>query len=315
MACRSASVRRAQKKSNRALEAIKKLEIDIKKLSESEKRDFEEKIKKAQTDLGIDDFKPIGNDSAVKVDFTNEFNAEALIPVVTNVIKTAANLIAGTSAAKILLNPENIQTYSDLLGSIAEAIKTKSKTGGNYSFSRNRLAPGFFSFTSSKSMTITDKETFGEESITATFFTYALFFSQKHAAQMEKWSSVLTSLTIIRKLNDARIGLVESLIENLISIAEFNKLSDLYKSMIEKHESELASAMNRESVSDVFKVASNNKRIKNEIKAIEIETFEPLYTNDESSGILNKAIEIFSSRSSLYKNALREAKDLLNSYQ
>lgn len=306
MACRSASVQRAQIKSNNALEAIKRLENDIENLAQAEETDFENKISKNQNDLGIDDLEKVDGNFATKVDFTHEFNADALIPVITNVLNTAATLIAGSGAAAILTNPENIKTYADLLSSIAEAIKTKSTTGANTSFSMNRLAPGFFSFTSTKAMTITDKETFGEESVTATTFHYALYFSKKHAIKMGTWNTILSVLEVIRKLNEARIGLVDRLIKNDYTLAEFSALSEHYKLAIEKHESELSILVYEKSVVGVTKKAKMSY-------PSTVEVNDVLYNHNESIDILTKAAKLLGSRGSLYAPALRETKDLLNS--
>ncbi|MDN3494192.1 v-SNARE N-terminal domain-containing protein [Winogradskyella bathintestinalis] len=307
MACRSASVRRAQKKSEEALKAIKKLEKNISDLAKSEEAVFESKIREFQEDIGVDDLEKLDGNSAVKVDFTHEFNADTLIPVITNVLKTAASLISGAgTAAVILTNPENIKTYADLLSSIAESIKTNSSTGANTSFSMNRLAPGFFSFTSTKSMTISDKETFGEESITATTFYYQIYFSKKHAVKFNDWTSILTLIEMIRKLNDARIGIVDRLVSNEFTLAEFTKLSDSYKAAIEKHESELSMLINETSVVEVM-----NKAIKKNYSEKVLDTKTVLSTSMDSKAILNNAIELFGNRGSLYSNALQEAQYLL----
>ena len=261
-----------------------------------------------QNEIGVDDLEKLEGNSAIKVDFTHEFNADALIPVITNVLKTAASLISGAgTAAAILTNPENIKTYADLLTSIAESIKTSSSTGANTSFSMNRLAPGFFSFTSTKSMTISDKETFGEESITATTFYYQIYFSKTHAVKFNDWTRILTLIEVIRKLNDARIGVVDRLVNNEFTLAEFTKLSDSYKLAIEKHESELSILINETSVVEV-----TSKAMKHTYSAEALDTNSVLSIESDSKKILDNAIEIFGNRGSLYGNALQEAKYLLS---
>ncbi len=311
MACRSASVQRAQKKSEEALKAIKKLEKNIQDLAKAEETEFESKVREFQDDIGVDDLEKLDGNSATKVDFTHEFDADALIPVITNVLKTAASLISGAgTAAAVLTNPQNIKTYADLLSSIAESIKTKSTTGANTSFSMNRLAPGFFSFTSSKSMTISDKETFGEESITATTFYYQIYFSEKHAIKFSIWTRILTLIEIIRKINDARIGVVDRLVSNEYTLAEFTKLSDSYRAAIEKHESELSALIDEKSVLEVTNKAMNLKYSKEVIDAKSV-----ISASIESKETLLKAIDLFGSRGSLYGPAFREAKYLLSTIE
>ncbi len=304
MACRSASVQRAQKKSERALKAIEELEKNIKSLAKAEEDDFQNKIDKSKLELGVDDFEKIDENNATKVDFTHEFNADSMIPVITNILKAAAATIAGANAASVIINPENIKTYANLLSSITEAIKTKSTTGATTSFSVNRLAPGFFSFTSTKSKTITDKETFGEESITASTFYNALYFSKKHAAKISSWSTILTLIEMIRKVNEARIGLVDRLVENTYTLAEFTKLSNQYKQAIENYESELSVLIDEQSVVGVVsKALSVNKY-----------NFSPtdiIYNKDESLKILMNATEILGTRGQLYSPVLRETNELL----
>jgi hypothetical protein len=202
-----------------------------------------------------------------------------------------------------LTNPQNIKTYADLLSSIAEAIKTKSTTGGNVSFSVNRLAPGFFSFTSTKSKTISDKETFGEESVTATTFYYALYFSKKHAVEENEWTTILSLIQIIRKLTQARIGLVDRLVNNDYTLAEFTKLSDQYKTAIEQHESELSIRINENSVVGVVKNAMAEN-----ISFFDVN--DDLYKYDDAKELLSRATDLFGSRGALYSSALREVQEL-----
>lgn len=304
MACRSASVQRAEKKSEEALMAIKNLEKSIENLAEAEQQDFMSKIEKTMSEMGVDDLDEIGDKNfATKVDFTHEFNADAMIPVITEVLNAAAIAISGTGAAAILSNPQNIKTFANLLTSIAEAIKTKSTTGTNTSFSVIRLAPGFFSFTSTKSKTITDKETFGEESITATTIYYALYFSKKHADKVKDWSTILFLIEMIRKLNEARVGLVDSLVKNELTIAVFTELSSQYKKAIESYESELSILINEQSVVGVVtKAMARNNYI--------IEPKDILYSPNESMEVLSNATDIFGVRGSLYTPILREAQEL-----
>lgn len=306
MACKSASVQRAQKKSEIALEAIKKLEKNIKDLAQAEESDFKIKILEYQDEISVSDFKMLESSSAVKVDFTHEFNADALIPVITNILKTAATFITGSSAVSILTSAENIKTYADLLGTIAESIKTNSLTGGNTSYSMNRLAPGFFAFTATKSMTISEKETFGEESITATSFYYAFYFSEEHAIKISKWNGIFALIKMIKKLNEARIGLVDGLMSDKFTLAEFNKLSAQYKLTIEVHESELSAIINEKSVVGVVQKAISKSAY------TETEVIDSLYDNTISHRLLTKATDVFGSRGSLYTPVLNEAKDLLS---
>lgn len=306
MACRSASVQRAQKKSKKALLAIKNLEKSIEDLAKAEEQDFISEIKKTMAEIGVDDLEGVGDKNfATKVDFTHEFNADAMIPVITEVLNSAAIVISGTGASAIISNPQNIKTFSKLLTSIAEALKTESTTGVNTSFSVLRLAPGFFSFTSTKSKTITDKETFGEESITATTIYYALYFSKKHADKFKVWSTILFLVEMIRKMNEARVGLVDSVVNNKISMAEFIKLSSDYKKAIEDYESELAVLVGEQSVVGIVKKA----RVKN---AYILEPKDILYGKDKSMKILSNATDILGVRSSLYTPALRETKELIS---
>lgn len=306
MACRSASVQRAERKSKDALKAISNLEKSIEKLSESEEQDFISKIEETMAEIGVDDLKSVGDKNfATKVDFTHEFNADAMIPVITEVLNSAAIAISGTGAAAIISNPKNIKTFSNLLTSIAEALKTESTTGANTSFSVLRLAPGFFSFTSTKSKTISDKETFGEESITATTIFYALYFSKKHADEVKDWSTILFLVEMIRKMNEARVGLVDSVVNNKITMAEFTKLSSDYKNAIDDYESELAVLVNEQSVVGIVRKAM----VEN---AYILKPKDILYSNDKSMKILSNATDILGVRSSLYTPALRETKELIS---
>ena len=87
-------------------------------------------------------------------------------------------------------------------------------------------------------MTIFDKDTFGEESVTATTFNYGLYFSKQHAEKVNSWTTIIALIEIIRKLNEARIGVVDRLLKNEYTLATFSELSESYRLAIEKHESE-----------------------------------------------------------------------------
>ncbi|MEM9679521.1 MAG: hypothetical protein AAF901_04290 [Bacteroidota bacterium] len=307
MACRSASVQRAEEKFGGALEAINKLIEKNEKFSQKEEDYFLEQIEKSQNSMGVDDFENVGvKQFATKVEFTSEFNADALVAVISEVLNTAAVIAtAGGSAAAIFANPDNIKTFSNLLTAIAESIKTKSTTAANIFYSMNRIAPGLYACTLSKAMTITDKETFGEEAITATTFHYALFFSKQHAQKITHWDRILSLLMSIRKLNEARVNLVDQLVDNKITIAVFNNLSGEFKKAINEYEDEMSSL-----VGDMSTVEITNKA--NEEIVLDINMNEIVDNQSKCVKSLYKSIELLDGRSSIFEAPLLEAKELLD---
>lgn len=306
--CRSASVKLAAKRAEEAERVIKELEERMNERFDEIKEEFTDKISKHQSQFHYNDFVNENVNSAIKIDHTFEFNADALVDVIDGILKTAAIALNAGSAASVLAKPENLKVFSDLLNGIAQAIKTKSTTGANLTFSAQRLAPGFVAYTYISSTTIQDKATFGEESVTASSIMYAFSFSEKYALAISRWNSIISLTTIIDMLYSARVGLTERLMKNEYTIAEYSMLSEDFENAISKHKKELAAL---QAESSVNKILSKSLNAFKEQSVEEMNITPVIRGTSQEQALLSEALIYFEQRGDLYMGAEGDVRKLL----
>ncbi len=311
MACRSASVERAERKSQKALEVIKKLDESMKSVTQQEVDEFDGRIKEYADNNGISDFKFIDVNTQVKVDYTHEFNIDRLVPVIKGLLDTAAVALGATKALEIFANPANIKIFTDLFNGIAQALKTTSSTGAAFSFNASNIAPGFRAFTSIKTRTIQDKETFGQEAITAQTILYKMGLSPTLIVEDAEIALLLSLNATVKYLADARVGLALQVKEGTLSIGEYLKLTKEISAAIRYHEEEIA----MRTKSDSLEAAKNESFSMLTESSTETGTVSGIYTNDEAVENLKGAISSFQERSDLYLPILNDSKQLLHDFQ
>lgn len=316
MACKSGSVQKAEKKSGEALNAIKALQLKMEKLAQEKENEFQQKINLKSQELNVNDFLILNSASNVKIEFTHEFNVDALVPIISTALKIAASAIAGggSSVLATLLKSENLDLFSSLLGGISDSLKTVSNSSANVLFSMNRLAPGFFAFISVRSETIYDKDTFGEESITAASYLYAFGYSEKHASEVTDIKETIALIEIINRYNDALVGLVDKLIGNAVTLSTCENLSKLYKAERDEAKTELAKLIGHEPVVEVKKnIPASIFKFNNKISYQDVvpESLYSIMKGKDPKDILSNAIKTLSKRSPSYQMALQDAKEIL----
>jgi len=308
MACRTPSVKKAAEKSEKAKKAIENLRSQVEDLASKEEEKFKKKIEEFEKSLRVDDFVTVRYTSTTKIEFSHEFNLDQLVPVITDAISAVGATLAGTSALAVLQSEAAVQSYTSLVNSIAEAARSKSKSSADTTFSLSRIAPGAYVFLSTTSSTLYDKDTFGEESVTATTFYYGLYTSKKDAVQIVDFDMVILHSKTIIGLNDVRTGYLKKLAEGELTIAEYSALSKAIQAEIATVRSLIAALQKEESVDGSIPMMS----LSNEI-GIANEFDKNIYLNkDDRENILKSAIGYFQGRGSLYNDALRDAQELLN---
>lgn len=303
MACRSASVQRAQEKSERALQAILNLAKNIVDLAESEERSFEAEISKTKDDIQVHDLKLLKKHHATKIDFTHEFDVDLLVPVIENILKAASLTVGGPATVAVLLNPASLKIYANLMNSITEAVKTKSMTGASAYFAMTKLSPGFFGFTSTRSLTISDKDTFGKESITAFNFSYELYHSETDESASNELNQKRIIQATIEKTLEAKLGLVDKLMSGEITPDQFELINNYLTKSIEESKL-LLHEMTGEEI--------HVKGLWNQIKspASTEDKMDPIYQPAEIQKILNQANAFFQTKEAEFGSMLQNVKEL-----
>lgn len=301
MACKSASIERAEEQTANALKVINQLRDKIENLAREEEEQFIQRVKEDLKEYQYNDFLEANKNIATKVDFSREFSIDNLTSAITNIIKGAIKLANPNQAViQILTNAENITIYTDLVNSIAESIKNSTKGGANTSYSKNKLAPGVFSFINSKSMSLINKETFGNEAVTATTFNYVIYYSAIDAqANLMRTSQVDFLIKSINKLNEARLGLLDLWISDQITQEEYDKKLEAYKKQIADLQRKIVEYQNSQikqfSHSNIKSKTLDSLNLEHALPAIISESLEEdneaLYSKQAVQSILNKATD------------------------
>lgn len=311
MACKSASVERAEKKSKKALEVIRKLDATMQSVTQEEVDEFQDYIDNYANTNGIQDFKFYDLFTKVKVDYTHEFNIDRLVPIIKGLLDSAAIALGANKALEVFAKPENIKIFSDLFNGITQALKTTSSAGSAFSFNASKIAPGFRVFTSIKTRTIHDKETFGQEAITAQTILYKMGLSPNLIIEDAEIALLLSLNATVKYLADARVGLALQIKERTLSIGEYLKLTKEISAAIRYHEEEIA----RRTKSDSIEIAKNESLKILTRSSAGARIINGIYTNDEAVENLKGAIFSFREQSDLYLPILNDAKQLLYDFQ
>ena len=311
MACKSASVERAEKKSQKALEVIRKLDESMQIVTQEEVNEFNGHIKNYTDTNSIHDFNFDNLSTQVRIDYTHEFNVDRLVPIIKGLLDAAAVALGANKALEVFAKPENIKIFADLFNGIAQALKTTSSTGAAFSFNASNIAPGFRAFTSIKTRTIQDKETFGQEAITAQTILYKMGLSPTLIVEDAEIAILLSLNATVKYLADARVGLALQVKEGTLSIGEYVKLTKEISDSIRYHEEEIA----RRTKSDSIEAARNESLNILAESSTEIGIISGIYTNDEAVENLKGAISSFREQSDLYLPILNDTKQLLYDFQ
>src|SRR5690606_28304324 len=99
---------------------------------------------------------------------------------IAKVVNQSLRTISTVKNAKVpdpAFSEDAIQSYTDMVNTVAEAAKSSSSAASSLTFSMNRLSPGLFAFLSAMSVSLKEEETFGKESVTSTVIFYKVIES------------------------------------------------------------------------------------------------------------------------------------------
>ncbi len=297
MSCKSPSIERVVQNSQRAKEQIEILNNQIAELSEAGKDQFYQKIQEHSDLARISDFRELIFSSATKTEYSHEFSLDKIAPVIARTLEAVAASLTG-SALAVITSPKAIKSYSDLILSITEAAKTKSRASNNLAFSATRIAPGIYAYLSSNTLSIEDKETFGEESVTATSILYSLRNSEQDIVHTTNFEFSYLDAELLLKLKHIQIGYADDLAKGLITIAIwFEKDAQINKAIID---------IQKRINSTKFKEIVANANDPN------VPVSAELFQVDSIRNILEESIIVFENRGSVYKSAIDRSKELLS---
>lgn len=241
MACRTASVERVADKTTKAKEQIDKLVEMLKKDRDSIENQFSAEISQRFKEAGVTDGRAIQSNYDIKVEYTSEFSLDAIADVVVKALNSVA-AATDPSVKQPAMSKEALDSYADLVSSVAEAAKSSSTSAASLSFTMTRLSPGLFSFLRATSVNIEDKETFGTEAVTATSIFYRFFQSIDDVKKDAKFVGALISYDTLLRLKRLQAALVDDLASGKITIEVWMTKDAAYAAAVAQKQKELDAA-------------------------------------------------------------------------
>ncbi|AKP50831.1 hypothetical protein [Cyclobacterium amurskyense] len=297
MPCKSPSLERVTEKSEKAKKQIEQLNKQLSDLENSAKEKFEKKIKEHSEKANVYDFRQLIFNSAIKTEYSHEFSLDKIAPVISAALEAVSQSLTG-GVMQILTSPKAVSSYSDLVLSISEAAKSTSSASNSLSFSANRIAPGVFAFLSANSISIKDKDTFGEEAVTATSIFYSLNNSIEDLKQSTSFELAYLNAELMLKFKNIQIGNTDDLSKGLITIAVWNEKYLLIEEIMKN----IRERLDNSTFKDII------ARSKDE----DVDIDSTLFNTSKNRLILEQSVLQFENRGSLYKGALENAKTMLN---
>tara|TARA_R110002051_G_scaffold324862_2_gene424206 strand:- start:1559 stop:2464 length:906 start_codon:yes stop_codon:yes gene_type:complete len=297
MSCKSPSLERVTQKSEKAKKQIEELNKQLSDLESSAKEEFEKKIKEHSEKAKVNDFRQLIFNSAIKTEYSHEFSLDKIAPVISASLEAVSQSLTG-GVMQVLTSPKAVSSYSDLVLSISEAAKSKSSAANSLTFSANRIAPGVFAFLSANSISIKDKDTFGEEAVTATSIFYSLNNSIEDLKHETSFELAYLNAELLIKFKNIQIGNADELAKGLITIAVWNEKYLLIENVIKNIRERLDNAQFRDIVA--------------RSKDADVDIDSTLFNTNKNRLILEKSVLQFENRGSLYRGALENVKTMLN---
>ena len=227
MVCTSGSVASAAAKSENATKKIVEIQTNMEAQQATKQGEFKTKIAASLADGKIDDGREIESQYRVLVEYSKEFSLDKI----GEGINAALDILAARSAsspsdkadagtvAPPATTPEAIQSYKGMVTAVMAAGRSSSSVSNSLNFTKTRLAPGLIAFLYAFSSSITDEDTFGSESITASCVMYAFYQS-------------ITDLKQEGAFNSAECDFVQL---GIAKQAEVNNTKDLARELAAAH--------------------------------------------------------------------------------
>ena len=297
MSCKSPSLERVVQKSGKAKKQVENLNKQLIDLELKSKKQFNLKINSFSKRAKIKDFRELIYNSGIKTEYSHEFSLDKIAPIISSALEAVAQSLTG-SVMQVLTSPKAISSYSDLVVSISEAAKSNSSAANNLTFSANRIAPGVFAFLSANSVSIKDKDTFGEEAVTATSIFYSLNNSIDDLKQSANFDLAYLDTELLLKFKHIQVGYVDDLARGEITIAVWNEKNQLIEQTIQSIKKRLDLAK--------FKniVANANEN--------DMPVDASLFNTETTRRILEDSVLQLEKHGSIYRTALEDTRIMLN---
>ncbi|OAV43645.1 hypothetical protein [Lewinella sp. 4G2] len=232
MGCNSGNVQNVVKNTSSASEAIQKLEEVIAAQDAGYRATFETAITERLKQAQLDDPREIGYERHIKTEYVSEFSLDAIANVITSILKsTLATYTAGPNPA---LSAAAIDSYVDVVASVAEAAKSSSSSSGDFSFSMTRIAPGLLVFLYAVSESLSDSGVFGTEAISTTAIYYKLIESKQDVVKSADFQALTVAAVTYVTMQGVLLKLAERLAEDPFLVDDPDALFDKYERMVKK---------------------------------------------------------------------------------
>ena len=249
-------VSNAAKKSAAAQATLQKFEKDRKNDAKSYEEDFNKKITAELLRAGItDQLFPIVTGIQQQTEYASEFNVDLLAGVVTTALKSfeAATGDDGKATMETATSTEAIDSYVQLVESIAASLKSSSSSSSTFTFQMTKIGPGVFAFISAMSANLTDKQMFGSEAVSCATFVYTFARSLQDIQNTTGYQTAVANSTTeflfrtqtlivaakaaqasIINFKEAQLENVTNLTSGRITVAAYGEMDDVYQSLIDK---------------------------------------------------------------------------------
>jgi len=240
MGCVTPSVQGDADKTLAAKEQIDKLQNMLISDAEKNKDYFFNEIETNLKDANITDAIQKGYNMDIKVEYSSEFSLDKIASVVTAALKTLA-AVSDPTSPNPTTSPEAIESYTDLVNSVAEAAKSKSTSSSSISFSMNRLCPGMYAFLYATSISIKDDKLFGTEAVTSTAIFYRFMQSADDIKNDASFGETVIDAKNFLAMKALQAGLTDELASGKIDITEWMTKDQAYSAAVDRIEARLKS--------------------------------------------------------------------------
>ena len=218
--------------------------------------DFQKKITEELLRAGINDQTfPVGSGIQHKTEYASEFNVDKLADVVTTALKSlqAATGDDGKVTMETATSDEAMESYVQLVGSIAASLKSSSSSSSNFTFQMTKIGPGIFAFISASAANLTNKKLFGSEAVSCSTFVYTFARSIQDIENTTGYQvAVANSATeflfrtqtlinsakaaqeSITNFKQAQVANVVEFTSGKMTYAAYSELDDVYQSLVDK---------------------------------------------------------------------------------
>jgi len=244
------------KKTEKANTVLEEFAKDRENEAKEYEDDFRKKITEELFRAGIDDQTfPVASGIQHQTEYTSEFNVEKIAGVVTGALKSvqAATGDDGKVTMETATSDEAMESYVQLVESIAASLKSSSSSSSNFTFQMTKIGPGIFAFISARAANLTDEKLFGSEAVSCSTFVYTFARSIQDIENTTGYQVAVANSTTefffktetlinsakvaqesITKFKDAQGANVVEFTSGRITFAAYNAMDDLYQSLVDK---------------------------------------------------------------------------------